>query len=103
MRKLRKEIHVHVHVVTFHPAHLSPFSAPSAITNWSGGECLQTRPRDMKWPGPPSKAARPGILVLRPPSVIMSDPHGDRDSPGQPKSAKSAFGALRTGKNVVHV
>ena len=33
-----------------------------------GGECLQTRPRDMKWPGPPSKPARPGILVLHHPS-----------------------------------
>ena len=68
-----------------------------------GGECLQTRTRDMKWPGPPSKPARPGILVLHHPFIIMSDTHGDRDSSEQPKSAESAFGALRTRKNVVHV
>ena len=68
-----------------------------------GGECLQTRPRDMKWPGPPSKPARPGILVLHHPFANCADPHGDPNSSEQPKSAESAFGALRTRKNVVHV
>ena len=43
-----------------------------------------------------------GLLAVGTPRAPLA-PNGNVDSSGAPKSAKSAFGALRTPKNVVHV